>query len=86
MVRYARGSKSLGMASGSCGTAIAVTPHTNLLSVEEKSGEPGSCDPRWLTGANICRELAYEFSAGDRIQLTSARQATRRSKPRSGGD
>ena len=47
------------------------TPVTNLLSVEQPSGNVITYDPRRLTGVNVYREVAHEFSAGDRIQFTA---------------
>ena len=71
MVRYARGSKALGIEAGSYGTVAAINPSANLLTVEMQSGEAVTYDPRRLTGVNVYREVAHEFSVGDRIQFTA---------------
>jgi conjugative relaxase-like TrwC/TraI family protein len=71
IVRYTRGSKSIGIAAGSYGTVEAINPTANLLTVETQSGEFATYDPRRLTGVSVYREAAHDFSAGDRIQFTA---------------
>jgi ATP-dependent exoDNAse (exonuclease V) alpha subunit len=71
VVRYARGSKSLGIEGGSYGAVAAINPNANLLSVEVASGELATYDPRRLAGVSVYREVVHEFSVGDRIQLTA---------------
>ena len=71
VVRYARGSKAVGIEAGTYGTVVGVEPSSNLLSVEQPSGNVVTYDPRRLTGVNVYREVAHEFSVGDRIQFTA---------------
>jgi conjugative relaxase-like TrwC/TraI family protein len=71
VVRYARGSKSVGIAAGSYGTVAAINPYANLLTVEMQSGAAATYDPRRLTGVSVYREAAHEFAVGDRIQFTA---------------
>ncbi|HEY2471857.1 MAG TPA: MobF family relaxase [Terracidiphilus sp.] len=71
VVRYARGSKSVGIEAGSYGTVAAINPAANLLDVEMKSRELATYDPRRLTGVSVYREVGLEFSVGDRIQFTA---------------
>jgi conjugative relaxase-like TrwC/TraI family protein len=71
VVRYARGSKSVGIEGGSYGTVVAINPNANLLSFEKASGEPVTYDPRRLSGVSVYREVVHEFSIGDRIQFTA---------------
>jgi conjugative relaxase-like TrwC/TraI family protein len=71
VVRYARGSKKLGIEAGAYGTVAAINPSSNLLSVQMASGQPATYDPRRLTGVSVYREVAREFSVGDRIQMTA---------------
>jgi conjugative relaxase-like TrwC/TraI family protein len=71
VVRYARGSKNLGIEAGSYGTVAALNPNDNLLSVQMQSGVLATYDPRRLTGVSIYRETTHEFSVGDRIQFTA---------------
>jgi len=71
VVRYARGSKGAGVEAGMYGTVVAVNAAVNQLSVEQSSGNVITYDPRRLTGVNVYREVAHEFSVGDRIQFTA---------------
>jgi ATP-dependent exoDNAse (exonuclease V) alpha subunit len=61
----------VGIEGGSYGTVVAINPNANLLSVEKASGEPVTYDPRRLSGVSVYREVAHEFSIGDRIQFTA---------------
>ena len=83
VVRYARGSKSMGIEAGSYGTVAAINPSANLLTVEMQSGELATYDPRRLTGVSVYREVAHEFSVGDRIQFTAPDKQLWRRQPRS---
>jgi conjugative relaxase-like TrwC/TraI family protein len=71
VVRYARGSKSVGIEAGEYGTVIGINSAANLLTVERSAGEQVDYDPRRLTGVSVYREVANGFSAGDRIQFTA---------------
>jgi conjugative relaxase-like TrwC/TraI family protein len=71
VIRYARGSKSLGIEAGEYGTVIASNSSANLLTVERSTGELANYDPRRLTGVSVYREVAHDFSMGDRIQFTA---------------
>lgn len=71
IVRYARGSKAAGIEAGTYGKVAAINPANNLLTVEKSSGELATYDPRRLTGVTVYREVAHEFSVGDRIQFTA---------------
>ena len=71
VVRYARGSKAVGIEAGTYGSVVAINPAANLLTVEKSSGEQASYDPRRLTGVSVYREIDREFSIGDRIQFTA---------------
>lgn len=71
VVRYARGSKAGGVEAGTYGTVVGVNAAANLLSVKQPSGNVATYDPRRLTGVNVYREVAHEFSVGERIQFTA---------------
>ena len=71
VVRYARGSKSAGIEAGEYGTVVGINSAANLLTVEKSTGELANYDPRRLTGVSVYREVAHEFSVGDRIQFTA---------------
>ena len=75
VIRYARGSRNLGIEAGSYGTVAALNPNDNLLSVQMQSGVLATYDPRRLTGVSVYREATHEFSAGDRIQFTAPDKA-----------
>jgi ATP-dependent exoDNAse (exonuclease V) alpha subunit len=77
VVRYARGSKGLGVDAGSYGMVAAINPKTNLLTVQMQSGLIATYDPRRLTGVSVYREAIHEFSVGDRIQWTAPNKALR---------
>lgn len=71
VIRYARGSKIAGIQAGEYGTVVATGPTDNMLTVEKSTGELANYDPRRLTGVSVYREVAYDFSPGDRIQFTA---------------
>jgi len=71
VVRYARGSKAIGIEAGSYGSVVAIDPTANLLTVEKQGGELATYDPRRLTGVSVYKEVDREFSSGDRIQFTA---------------
>ena len=75
IVRYARGSKAVGIEAGSYGTVVGVNPADNLLSVKKANGELATYDPRRLSGVSVYREIDREFSAGDRIQFSAPDKA-----------
>jgi conjugative relaxase-like TrwC/TraI family protein len=75
VVRYARGSQTVGMEAGSYGAVVGVNSAINLLTVEKSSGEQATYDPRRLTGVSVYREINREFSVGDRIQFTAPDKA-----------
>lgn len=71
VVRYARGSKGIGIQAGEYGKVVGINSSANLLTVERSGGKLAEYDPRRLTGVSVYREVAREFSVGDRIQFTA---------------
>ena len=71
VIRYARGSKSLGIEPGEYGTIVAINSASNILTVEKSTRELVNYDPRRLVGVGVYREVVHEFSPGDRIQFTA---------------
>jgi ATP-dependent exoDNAse (exonuclease V) alpha subunit len=71
VVRYARGSKSIGIDAGSYALVATIDPGTNQLTVEKANGELATYDCRRLTGVSVYREIDHDFSVGDRIQFTA---------------
>jgi ATP-dependent exoDNAse (exonuclease V) alpha subunit len=75
VIRYARGSKAVGIGAGSYGAVVGVNPADNLLSVKKADGKLATYDPRRLSGVSVYREIDREFSAGDRIQFSAPDKA-----------
>jgi conjugative relaxase-like TrwC/TraI family protein len=71
IVRYARGSKTIGIESAAYASVVAINPTANQLTVEKPNREFATYDPRRLTGVSVYREIEREFSIGDRIQFTA---------------
>ena len=71
VIRYARGSKVIGIGAGDYAAVVAINPAANQLTVEKGTGELVTYDPRRLTGVCVYREIEREFSVGDRIQFTA---------------
>jgi conjugative relaxase-like TrwC/TraI family protein len=71
VIRYARGSRSTGIEAGEYGKVVGINSANNLLTVERSTGELANYDPRRHTGVSVYREVAREFSVGDRIQFTA---------------
>jgi ATP-dependent exoDNAse (exonuclease V) alpha subunit len=71
VVRYARGSKAVGIEAAAYASVVTIDPAANLLTVEKPNQELVTYDPRRLTGVSVYREIEREFSAGDRIQFTA---------------
>jgi ATP-dependent exoDNAse (exonuclease V) alpha subunit len=71
IVRYARGSKAVGIEATTYAAVVAIDPAANLLTVEKPNQELATYDPRRLTGVSVYREIEREFSVGERIQFTA---------------
>jgi conjugative relaxase-like TrwC/TraI family protein len=71
VIRYARGSKAIGIEAAAYATVVAINPAANQLTVGKANQELASYDPRRLTGVSVYREMERELSVGDRIQFTA---------------
>jgi conjugative relaxase-like TrwC/TraI family protein len=71
VVRYAKGSKTLGIAPGEYVRVEGVDEKQNYVTVERENGQRLSYDPRRLQGVTLYREAERAFSEGDRIQFTA---------------
>lgn len=71
IVRYTRGSRSVGFKSGEYVRVTGVDREQNLLTVERDNGQRLTYDPRRLHGVSVYREAERVFSAGDRMQFTA---------------
>jgi conjugative relaxase-like TrwC/TraI family protein len=67
---YTRGSKELGIDRGTYATVVSTNPKDNQLTVERQDGQHVTYNPERLHGIAAYREIAREFSVGDRIQFT----------------
>ena len=77
VVRYARGSKGVGIEAAAYASVVAINPSANQLTVEKANGELAIYDPRRLTGVSVYQEIEREFSVGDRIQFTAPDKSLR---------
>ena len=71
LVRYARGSKVLGIEPGEYARVDRVDARENRITIERDSGARQSYDPRRLSGVAVYQEVQREFSQGDRVQFTA---------------
>jgi len=71
VLRYSRGSKSLGIPAGSYARVLSTNLPENLLTVETKNPGQVTYDPRRLTGVSVYRENEQWFAVGDRLQFVA---------------
>ncbi len=71
LVRYAKGSKTLGITPGEYARVESVDAKQNHVTVERENGQHLTYDPRRLQGVTLYREAERAFSEGDRIQFTA---------------
>jgi ATP-dependent exoDNAse (exonuclease V) alpha subunit len=71
VVRYSRGSKTLGIEAGDYARVERVDAKTNEVTVRTDDDRTVSYDPRRLQGVTLYRETERSFAAGDRVQMTA---------------
>jgi conjugative relaxase-like TrwC/TraI family protein len=71
VVRYSKGSKTLGIQVGEYARVTVTNRETNTVTVKRLRGEELSYDPRRLQGVTIYRDSDRTFAQGDRVQLTA---------------
>ncbi len=71
VVRYAKGSKTLGIAPGEYARVESVDEKQNHVTVERANGQRLTYDPRRLQGVTLYRVAERAFSEGDRVQFTA---------------
>jgi len=71
VLRYQRGSKTLGIEQHSYARVIVTDPKSNLLTVEKPDSQQVTYDPARLHGISAYREIEREFAVGDRLQFTA---------------
>jgi ATP-dependent exoDNAse (exonuclease V) alpha subunit len=71
VVRYAKGSRAMGIEPGEYATVREIDRERNRLTVERENGDMLTYDPRRLQGVAVYRETERAFSEGDRVQWTA---------------
>jgi conjugative relaxase-like TrwC/TraI family protein len=71
VVRYTKGSRSMGISPGAYAKVESFDRERNLLTVERPGGDKLTYDPRRLQGVTVYREGERAFSEGDRVQFTA---------------
>lgn len=71
VVRYSRGSRSLGVDAGDYARVERVDGKANELTVRTDDARTFSYDPRRLQGVTVYREADRAFARGDRVQATA---------------
>ncbi len=71
VIRYSKGSKPLGIEAGGYATVLRTSEKENTITVERRSGEELTYDPRRLQGVTVYRESERTFAEGDRVQMTA---------------
>jgi ATP-dependent exoDNAse (exonuclease V) alpha subunit len=71
VVRYTKGSQSLGLEAGEYARVGRADSQRNTLTVARANGEHVTYDPRRLQGVTVYREAERTFANGDRVQFTA---------------
>src|SRR5262249_9899970 len=71
VLRYSRGSKTVGIGPGDYARVTGVDPKENRITMERENRSLQTYDPRRLSGVSVHREAEREFSKGDRVQFTA---------------
>jgi conjugative relaxase-like TrwC/TraI family protein len=71
VVRYSRGSKTLGIEAGDYTRVERVDAKANEVTVRTQDDRTLSYDPRRLQGVTLYREGERAFATGDRVQMTA---------------
>jgi hypothetical protein len=71
VVRYSRGSRTLGVEAGDYARVERVDDKANQVTVRTDDARTVSYDPRRLQGVTVYREAERAFARGDRVQATA---------------
>jgi conjugative relaxase-like TrwC/TraI family protein len=71
VIRYSRGSKTLGIEAGDYARVEGVDTKNNEVTVRTDDERAVSYDPRRLQGVTLYRETERAFAEGDRVQMTA---------------
>lgn len=77
IVRFSRGSKSLGIEPGSYAKVVGVNAPGNLLTIQTGEGNQFTYDPKRLSGVTVYESVERQFATGDRIQFTAPNKQLR---------
>jgi hypothetical protein len=75
VVRYTKGSASVGLEAGEYACVVQTNAKENLVTVRRDDGACRTYDPRRLQGVTLYREADRAFAAGDRVQITAPDRA-----------
>lgn len=75
VLKYRKGSASLGIVRGTYARIEATDERQNTIRVRFEDGRTVTYDPRRLSGASVYREREREFAVGDRLQFTEPSKA-----------
>ena len=75
VVRYSKGSTTVGLEAGAYARVEYVNTTRNLVTVRRDDDERVTYDPRRLHGVTLYRETARAFATGDRVQFTAPDRA-----------
>ncbi len=71
VVRYTKGSKTVGIKPGEYARVEQTNEKDNLVTVRREKGERVSYNPRRLHGVTLYHETERAFAKGDRVQFTA---------------
>ena len=71
IVRYSKGSKTIGIEAGAYARVEHVNAKENLVTVSRDGGERVTYDPRRLQGVTLYRGTERAFSRGERVQFAA---------------
>jgi conjugative relaxase-like TrwC/TraI family protein len=71
VIRYTRGSARFRLKAEEYAYVTQINVHENTLTVQRKSGQEITYDPRRLQGVNVYKREERAFAVGDRIQFTA---------------
>ncbi len=71
VIRYTRGSQSLGIEPGEYARVKDVDAKDNRISIERENGDRQTYDPHRLFGVAVYEQVERSFSEGDRVQFTA---------------
>ena len=71
LVRYLKGSKTLGLEAKSYATVVFSDPESNRITVRKTDGKTVTYDPARLKGVTVYQPETRSFAEGERVQFTA---------------